>query len=245
MNILVVGGAGYVASIIRPALEAEHECKYFDRRPVPGRSRQTIVGDVLDSKIVARAVRRRDAIVYLALGASTGRVNRKGYRDDVSEIRSAFAINVGAFYGFVYAGLEAGVRKFVYASTLNVYDKDIRETAVSERNPTNAWGTYGLSKRCGEMVCEAAAQHCPEAVVISLRLYGPKTAEHFRIPPKRHRPGMLDARLGPEDTSKLFLAALACNRPGAHMIQASGDVKEERYSHARARRILGWRPVGH
>ena len=48
MKVLVVGGAGYVGTILRPALDKEHQCVHFDLSPVPGAQERTIIGDVTD-----------------------------------------------------------------------------------------------------------------------------------------------------------------------------------------------------
>ena len=38
MKLLIIGGAGYVGSILQPALDAEHECRYLDLKLVAGKS---------------------------------------------------------------------------------------------------------------------------------------------------------------------------------------------------------------
>ena len=90
MKLLVVGGAGYVASIIRPSLEARFDCRYFDRRTVAGAEERTIVGDVNDPEKITQAVEGIDAIVYLAMGVQTGDPQT------VRMIDLAFAVNVQA-----------------------------------------------------------------------------------------------------------------------------------------------------
>ena len=50
--------------------------------------------------------------------------------------------------------------------------------------------------------------------------------------------------LGPLDTRRLFLAALNCSTPGAHIVQAAGDVNGEKFPSDKAYEVLGWRPRG-
>ena len=68
MKVLVVGAAGHVGTIVRPALEREHDCRFFDRRALPDTNGRCIVGDVNDEGLVRQAVQETDAVVYLAMG---------------------------------------------------------------------------------------------------------------------------------------------------------------------------------
>ena len=68
MRVLVVGGAGYVGTIIRPALAEHHDYYCYDRTKIEELGERSIVGDVGDSAAVKRVVKGAEAIVYLAMG---------------------------------------------------------------------------------------------------------------------------------------------------------------------------------
>src|ERR1700733_9692357 len=68
MKVLVVGAAGYVGSIIIPALEKRHDCRYLDLRPVPRRKSKSFVGDINDDTLVRRAVKGVEAVIFMAMG---------------------------------------------------------------------------------------------------------------------------------------------------------------------------------
>src|SRR5688500_8149304 len=90
MKVLVVGAAGYVGSILRPALEAAHDCTYFDRVPIPDRLDRMIVADVLDVGKVAQSVTGIEALIYMAMGAaSDALVGTSGPRADVNVVAPA------------------------------------------------------------------------------------------------------------------------------------------------------------
>lgn len=237
MKLLVVGGAGYVGTILRPALEAHHEVRYFDRLPVRGAEERTLVADVNDGDAINRAVEDMEAVLYLAMGV----VGKK----NVSEVNPAFDVNVRGMYRFLHAATDEGIRRFVYASTLSVYNNYSRYKPLTEEVPANSWDVYGASKRLGETLCEMAHQQYPDGVFTILRLMLPRNEQDFvgyEFDPAN--PEKCSTALGPEDTRSLFIAAVACSNPGLHIVQATGDLMQKQFNLTRARVILGWQPKG-
>ncbi len=256
MNVLIVGGAGHVGTILRPALEADHRCRYLDLKPVPGAEDRTTVGDVNDPAAVAEAVRDQEALVFLALGGvkasrglglwgpggparpQTSAPPRDRTAGTVNTIGPAFTINVQGLYTAVSEALRAGVRRIVYASSLSVY----RPGCVDESMPPDNWQPYGLSKRLGEAICAAAAQECPDATLVALRLIRPQTEAEWPAAAYDPAKEKNTLALGPQDTRRLFLAALALDRPGFHAVQASGDLEDRCLPNRAAHALLGWSP---
>jgi UDP-glucose 4-epimerase len=238
MKVLAVGGAGIVGTILRPALEDAHELYVFDQRKVEALDGRSLVGDVSDDEAVRCAVAGMDAIVYLATGVHPDK------QIGVHDVDRAFDVNLRGAYRFMREGLEAGVRRFIYASSLSVYD-DLYESGsyVDESVPPNAWRPYGLSKRLAEKLCEAGAMRYPNAMIIALRLLKPVAKERLQGVQAR-RADWPRYVTGPVDLRRLFLAALACSRPGAHVVQASSDVAGTWFANTSATALLGWHPIG-
>jgi len=256
MQVLMVGGAGLVGSIVRPAVEMEHDVWVYDRHAVSQAAHPTIVADVEDDTAIKAALAGMDAVTYMALGAPPDGSKRVG------DVDLAFNINARALYRFLKFGFEAGVKRFVYTSTFDVYGSTFgqyhrhwnRETRsyvpdpeglqpLKEDDPLLGWETYAISKRIGETICQAAADINPEAVIVVLRLITPRDEANFAAAhrsAKRH--GMVAT--GPNDLRRLMVASLALDRPGCHIVQASSDVEGERFSNARATELLGWTPQG-
>jgi nucleoside-diphosphate-sugar epimerase len=244
MKVLVIGGAGYVGSIIRPALEREHDCTHYDLRPLPaleGRpAAPTIVGDINDEELLKKtfAQARFDAIVHMAMGVSPARKC-----DDTVQ---AFAVNVCGTYQVLRLGLDAGVQRFVYASTLSVYDCGSRNRAMGkvcmdESVPADEWRPYGFSKRVAEFVLHAAAERYPDRTLTALRLMLPRNEQDWPVHRDARKPNPLPV-LGPQDTTTLFLAALRLERPGCHIIQGIGRTDSLDWSAKKAQDVLGWTP---
>ena len=235
MKLLIVGGAGYVGTVIRPALEAQFACTHFDLRPVSGAEDRAVTADVDDDDKVRQAVAGRDAILYLAMGLGKA-------APTCNEIGAAFDVNVRGLYRFCYHSLEAGIKRFVYASTLSVYKHLRQEQDIDENVPSDAWDPYGMSKRVGEFVCRSAAGEYPDTTIVALRLMMPRNTADW--PPHRYNPESSHncCALGPKDTQRLFVAAVNCDRPGFHLMQATGDMKDRSYPNKRAYQVLGWLP---
>jgi nucleoside-diphosphate-sugar epimerase len=235
MKLLVIGGAGYVGSIIRPDLDAAHACRHLDLKPVPGAEDRTLVGDVNNDAVVQEAVRDQEAVLYLAMGMTDG------IRKTVNDVDPAFNVNVRGLYRVLHHALSAGVRRFVYTSTLSVYDR-VWSDFKDENAPPNAWQPYGISKRLGESLCQAAAQQFPLATILALRLCLPQNEADWPA----HRYDPTKARnhcdTGPQDIRRLFLRALELDHPGCHIVQATGDMSNQRLPNTRVQALLGWSP---
>jgi nucleoside-diphosphate-sugar epimerase len=237
MNVLIVGGAGYVGSIIRSSLEEAHCCRHLDLRPVPGAEGRTIVGDVNDPEVVAEAVRDQQAVIYLAMGTTNGDVRTVG------DIDAAFGVNVRGFYRLLTHALEAGVQRVCLSSSLSVYSRPARYTLLDETCPPDNWQAYGMSKRLAEFICRAAAQRYPQASILALRLIHPRNeADWLALATRETQVPLIHT--GPQDTRRLFLDALKFDRPGYHVVQATGDTTDRRMPNHRVRELLGWSPQG-
>jgi len=240
MKVLVVGGAGYVGSILQPALEAEHECRYLDLKPVAGAEDRTLIGDVNNPEVIARALEGMDSVLWLAMGVKAGMDKGLGSID----VDAAFDVNVKAMYRLLFAAGEAGVLRFVYASSLSVYRTIGRRITfpLTEQEKPDAWRAYGVSKRLGEALGEMWVEQQLSATFLALRLFWPRNEADW--PGNEFHPERRGHPLGPNDMRRLFLAGLAFSRPGFYAMQTSGDLVGAHLPNTRATELLGWRPEG-
>lgn len=119
----VPGGAGYVGSVLVPRLLAEgYRVKVLDlflygRNPLGPVSAhpqlELIEGDVRDPAAVARLVEGCDAVIHLACISNDPSVELD---PDLSR-----SVNFESFEPFVLAAKQAGVRRFLFASSGSVY----------------------------------------------------------------------------------------------------------------------------
>ncbi len=120
-NVLVVGGAGYKGSILVPKLLKRgyrvtvYDLMLFGSEGLPtGEPNLTVVeGDIRDTAHYARVVRGQDAVINLACIS-----NDPSFELDPSVSRS---INYDCFEPMIKATVEAGVKRYIYASSSSVY----------------------------------------------------------------------------------------------------------------------------
>jgi nucleoside-diphosphate-sugar epimerase len=119
-KILVTGGAGYVGCVLVPKLLAAghsvvvFDIMYYGSDGLPtDPSLEVFTGDLRDTPAFASAVEGCDAVIHLACIS-----NDPSFELDPTLSRS---INYECFGPMVKASRDAGVRRFIYASTSSVY----------------------------------------------------------------------------------------------------------------------------
>lgn len=120
-NVLVTGGAGYVGSLLVPQLldlgyrVTVYDIMFFgdDFLPKENPNLTVIKGDIRDTARLKEAFRGVDAVISLACIS-----NDASFELDEGLSTS---INLDAFEPMVVAAKEAGVKRFIYASSSSVY----------------------------------------------------------------------------------------------------------------------------
>ncbi len=151
-RVLVTGGAGYVGSALVPALVAEGRLArvldlYLYGADVLAGARgprlEEVKGDLRDEALLKKALEGMDAVVHLACIS-----NDPSFELDPDLGRS---INFDAFEPLVRLSKEAGVKRFIYASTSSVYGvSDAPE--VTEEHPLNPMTDYSRYKALCEPI---------------------------------------------------------------------------------------------
>lgn len=230
MEVLVIGGSGFVGRLILPMLRERHCVTVFDRDAPRETAAGFLRGDVTDSRSLAGAMRGRQAVVYLAMG--------KDEKGNVDAPGAAYDVNVKGVHLACQAALEAGAKRFVYMSTLSVYSGGNRFFA-SEDEPPDPPGAYGFTKALGEEVCRFFSRvHGLDC--IALRLNAPVELKDWKDCYMRH-PGC-GATSGP-DIARAVLAALECRHSGFDAVFISGDFEGKLTNLSKAKRLLGWEPL--
>lgn len=238
MKILVVGGAGHVGSILRPALEGEHQCVYLDLKPVPGAEDRQFLGSVTDVALAEQATAGVEAVVYLSMGRPADPKNPQ------QQLDAQFDVNVKGFYNIVHAATKAGVRRFVFASSMSIHGRLVGDVYKDEYSPLSSFYPYVASKWLSEELCRATSMIHPDAIIVALRLYWPRSDEQWRAGDIHDNPKFAQYAQAPNDLRRLFLAALALQKPGAHILNTSNHVPDSSYPNTAATALLGWAPQG-
>ncbi len=157
MNITVFGGAGFLGSHVCDKLsEAGHRVTIVDLHPSPWlRPDQTmIIGNLLDEEAVDKAVAGADVVFNYAGIADIGEANRR----PIDTAR----VNVLGNVILLEACRLAGVKRYIFASSLYVYGK--------------SGGFYRCSKQACELYIEnyQAMHNLPYTILRYGSLYGPR-----------------------------------------------------------------------
>lgn len=142
MNLLVVGGAGYIGSITTELLLSRgHQVTILDNFSTGYKSAlapgaQVVTGDISDaSQVFKRTV--FDAVLHFAA--------RIAIEESMERPGDYFANNVGGVITLVNAMLEHGVKRLVFSSTAAVYGIP-EQVPVPESAPFHPNNPYGTSK---------------------------------------------------------------------------------------------------
>jgi nucleoside-diphosphate-sugar epimerase len=149
-KVLVTGAAGYVGCVLVPQLlEAgyavvAYDIMYYGSQGLTPRPGLTIVrGDIRDDKAVRQALKGCDAVIHLACISN----------DPSFELDPALgkSINFDCFEPLVKASKDAGVKRFIYASSSSVYG--VSEAAeVDETHPLKPLTDYSKFKALCEPI---------------------------------------------------------------------------------------------
>jgi nucleoside-diphosphate-sugar epimerase len=152
-TVYVTGGAGYVGSALVPALlDAGYRVKVLDLymygddvlQTVKGNPRlEEIKGDMRDAALLRRSIAGCDAVIHLACIS-----NDPSFELDPELGKS---INYDAFVDLVKVSKDAGVKRFIYASSSSVYGIKSEEN-VHEDLPLEPLTDYSKYKAMCEDV---------------------------------------------------------------------------------------------
>lgn len=160
MKAVVFGGSGFVGSHVADALTvAGHEVLIYDLMPSPylQKSQNMIVGDIMDEKLVRESVKGSDVVYNFAGIADIDEAGRKPLE--------SVKFNILGNSIILEACRLAGVKRFIFASSLYVYSK--------------AGSFYRSTKQACELLIENYNEifGLPYTILRYGSLYGPRADE--------------------------------------------------------------------
>ena len=143
MNILVIGGAGYIGShVVLSLRERGFRPQVFDNLSTGTRENLApdiplIIGDILDTEALTKALTGVDVVVHLAAKKAVG--ESMIYPEQYARNNITGALNV------LNVAAQTGVKHIVFSSSAAVYG--MPETPVlTEQCPPNPINLYGFTK---------------------------------------------------------------------------------------------------
>jgi len=145
MNILIIGGAGYIGShVTREFLDSGHKCTVYDNlssglRENLFKEANFIHGDIHDYQSLIIAMKGGDfsAIVHLAASKAAGEsmLNPEKYSKN----------NISGTLNILNAASESGIKNIVFSSSAAVYGEP-QYLPIDEKHPTIPENYYGFTK---------------------------------------------------------------------------------------------------
>lgn len=189
MEYLVTGGAGFIGSHIAEALlKTGSRVRILDnffsgrRQNIASfvRDIELIEGDIRDRDVVARAVRGVDVIFHQAAIPSVPR--------SVREPGPSHDVNVNGTFGLLLAAKDAGVSRFVYASSSSAYGDTPTLPKVEDMSPAPL-SPYAVQKLMGEYYTRVfyLVYGLPTVALRYFNVFGPRqdpSSEYAAVIPK-------------------------------------------------------------
>lgn len=153
MKVLITGGAGFIGShIAEEVLKSKKDCKVivYDNLSV-GKMQNVpkectfIEGDIRDKQKMIETMKGVDIVFHNAAFVSI--------RGSFEKIRETMESNFVGTLNVLEACVEAGVKKIIFASSMDVYGEP-EYVPVDESHPLKTKSPYGLSKITGELMCK-------------------------------------------------------------------------------------------
>lgn len=145
MKVLITGATGFIGGHLAQTLVQEGWQVRTLARPTSDISRlrkldvEIISGDIRDAAVTKKAIQGCELVYHLAGKTTKDHLSRKDY----------YAHNVQGTRNVAQAALEAGVRRFVHASSIGIYGT-FRTSTIDEGTPPNPDSYYRETKLGGE-----------------------------------------------------------------------------------------------
>ncbi len=239
MRILVTGAGGRVGTMLCNELAKNHQLRLLDIRPIPDAKGEFIQGSVTEWETVKRAMEGIDAVAHLAIhnpGQTAHQLYQEYIQDDVN-------VGVKGTDLLLYAAKEVGIQRFVYTSSLSVYDARYPRAGEFLRDSDEplANSHYGAIKWLTEELCRHYALRKGVSTVV-LRLNSvtfPKVWDDQGR--DRRNPDTACARVHIEDVVRAIRLALEKEIILWGRCSVSGANPEKRYDTSRAEELIGFR----
>jgi len=221
-RVLITGGAGGIATAIRPLLRADYTLRLSDRRPIANVADGEEIAEarLLNAAEVRTAVAGVDAIVHLGAYPTE--------RDFQTVLNSNI---IGTYNVFEAARLE-GVLRIVFASSAHAVGFYRRSETIPANVTPRPDTLYGLSKVFGEGLGSLYADKYGFDV-LSIRI------GHFTATPMDAR--SLSIWVSPRDLAQLIRIGIETPQLGHQIVYGVSDNKRAFWDNANAVR-LGYQP---
>ncbi|MCS6776965.1 MAG: NAD(P)-dependent oxidoreductase [Chloroherpetonaceae bacterium] len=226
LRVLITGVGGRIGRHVVPALREIYQLKTLDRVPTPV-APDAVITDLQDRDILRTTMEQIDVVLHLAATS-----------DEAPFVEDLVPNNVIGVYNVFQAAYEAGVRRIVFASTVQTVGMYPPDQTITISDPVRPNTLYGATKVLGEVMGRWYHDaHGMEFVGIRIGWFHP-----YDSPALRNHAGARSIWLSPRDAVRLFRCAIETPDVGYALVFGTSRTEFERLSLAPARELLGYEP---
>ncbi|WP_309707025.1 NAD(P)-dependent oxidoreductase [Armatimonas sp.] len=224
-SVLLTGPGGRIGPHILPTFHEQFELKILDRSPIESEP-ETIVADLSSIETLAAAMQGCDTVVHLAATS-----------DEAPFVEELVPNNVVGLYNVFEAARAAGVKRVVFASTVQAVSFYPHEHTVEATDLPRSVSLYGVTKAMGETMGRYYHdKHGLEFIAVRIGWF--LDYEHEWLTSGRASA----IWLSPRDAASFLAHCVTAENIGYAIVHATSKTSFERLSLAPAREILGWEP---
>ncbi len=227
--VLLTGAGGVIGRELTAGWGDRFDLRLLDRNPIEGRP-DALVADLQDFEAMKRAMEGVETVVHLAAQPT-----------DAPFVDVLVPNNVVGMYHALEAAHLAGVKRFVFASTVQAFDRYPRDKTVTETDLPRPITLYGATKALGETMGRwYRDKHGMEFIAVRIGWFMLYDCPYLM---DRNNKGRA-IWLSPRDAVGLFARAIEIDPlpDGYALVFATSKTNFERLSLTPAREILGYEP---
>lgn len=224
--VLLTGAGGRIGPSLLPSFQERYDLRVLDRQPIAG-VENIILSDLQDPDILKQALAGVETVVHLAATS-----------DEAPFLEKLVPNNIIGLYNILQASVDAGVRRFIFASTVQTVRTWEMPLPVRTADPPRPVSLYGATKVFGETIGRYYHdRHGLEFIAVRIGWF-----QNYDSPALKRGGGGANIWLSPRDCARLL--HLAVEKPGIGYAVVFGTSKTpvEALSLQEAREVLGYEP---
>ncbi len=226
-KVLLTGTGGRIGKYMTPAFR-----EWFDLRTLDRASSEVdpdpIISDLQDVEILKGAMEGCETVVHMAATS-----------DEAPFLENLVPNNVVGLYNVFEAARETGVKRIVFASTVQTVGFNPPDVTIEVTDPVRPVTLYGATKVLGEVMGRFYHdKHGIEFVGVRIGWFHPYDSEALRT-----STGARQLWLSPNDCNSLFRRAVEQPEIGYVLCFATSKTSFERLSLKPAKELLDWEPA--
>jgi uronate dehydrogenase len=225
LTVLLTGASGRIARHLIPSFRGRYDLRLLDKKPIPD-APDAIITDLQDAEALRNAMQGVDVVVHLA-----------AQPDEAPFLEVLLPNNVIGMYNTFQAAHEAGVRRIVFASTVQTIDFNPPGT-VRIDDPPHCISLYAATKVFGETVGRwYHDKHGLEFIGVRVGAF-----QEYDRPNLRKSRWLRNIWFSPRDCIGVFQAAVEKEGIGYALVFGTSITEEERMDRTPMREVLGYEP---